>query len=350
MSSPAPVIYLLNGEDEFAITQFLLKLQTDLGDPSLAAFNLTRLDGLTSNLDELLTVAGTMPFLTSRRLVILERPSARFNSPAEQKKFTAALSKIPSTTILAMVEYKILTSDQDRKKNKIHWLEEWAFAAGEYVHLKRFDPPKIADLSDWILTRAKLHGGKFTRPAAAELANLVGNEPRQVEQEILKLLEYVNYLRPVELEDVHHLTVDTREGSIFDLVDAMTNHNVRGALQTLERLLEQEEPFIIFSMIVRQYRLLIQAREIMDRGGDEHVMAKEAVDQGGRPVHSFVAKKTIGQARRYSLPVLEMIYHQLLARDEAMKSSQMPAELALETLVVELGQIHPVHPNPKMVG
>ena len=74
MSNPAPVIYLLQGEDEFAIAQFLTKLQTDLGDPGLAAMNITRLDGRTYNLDGLLTIAGAMPFLTSRRLVILEHP------------------------------------------------------------------------------------------------------------------------------------------------------------------------------------------------------------------------------------------------------------------------------------
>ena len=153
---------------------------------------------------------------------------------------------IPPTTTLALVEYGLLTSDTERKNNKLHWLDEWAFAAGERVHIKRFDIPKIDDLQGWIVAKAKSHGGIFTRAAAVELANLVGAEPRQVDQEILKLLEYVNYSRPVELDDVHHLTADTRQGDIFALVDAISANNPKSALKMLERLLEQEEPIYIF--------------------------------------------------------------------------------------------------------
>ena len=79
-------------------------------------------------------------------------------------------------------------------------------------------------------------------------------------------------------------------------------------------------------------------------------MAKEVIDRDGRRVHPYVAGKIISQAHGYTLMVLEQIYHELLARDEIMKTSQMPSELVLETLVVELGEIHPVHTNPKMIG
>ena len=83
-------------------------------------------------------------------------------------------------------------------------------------------------------------------------------------------------------------------------------------------------------MVVRQFRLLLQAREVLDAHGDKNDVARTLA------VHPFVAEKTTGQANRFSLTSLENIYHKLLEIDEAVKTSQITLELALETLVVEL--------------
>jgi len=339
----APTMVLLNGDDEFAIAQYLTKTQAGLGDASLVEMNLAKFDGRTYNLDDLLSVAGAMPFLARRRLVILEHPTARISSKEEQERFIAQLNKIPESTLLVLVEYKILTDRKAREKNKLHWLEEWAFSLGERVWIKRFELPKGGAMPGWIQAKAKDYGGQFTRGAASELAGLVGDEPRLADQEIQKLLTYVNYRRPVELEDVHHLTADMREGDIFTLVDAIGNRNVKAAMAMLERLLEEDEPIAIFAMIVRQFRLLLQGRDILDRGGSAAELA------GAIHLHPYVAGKISEQAHRFSLPVLEQIYHRLLDIDEAMKTSQVPGNLALETLVVGLGNIDPVHPNPQVV-
>jgi DNA polymerase-3 subunit delta len=336
---PAPLIYLLNGDDEFAIAQYIAKLKTELGDASLLTMNLTKLDGRTCNPGDLQMAAGSMPFLAPRRLVILEYPTARLNSPESQKEFKAGLEKTPPSTMLVLVEYKPLTE----KNKKPHWLEEWAFGAGECVRIKRFDLPKMEEMPRWIQEKAKTFGGQFTRDAANELAALVGDEPRLADQEIQKLLAYVNYRRPVERDDVQFLTADVREGDIFALVDAIGSGNVKRAMEMLQRLMEQEDPMGIFAMIVRQFRLLLQARELLDHKGTAQDVAREL------RIHPYVADKVSGQARRFSLPLLERIYRHLLEIDEAMKTSQMPGDLALETLTAALGNLHPVHADPEVV-
>jgi DNA polymerase III delta subunit len=55
-------------------------------------------------------------------------------------------------------------------------------------------------------------------------------------------------------------------------------------------------------------------------------------------IHPFVAEKITGQAKRFSLPVLERIHHKLLDIDEAAKTGGMSLDLAMETLVVELSR------------
>jgi DNA polymerase-3 subunit delta len=83
-------------------------------------------------------------------------------------------------------------------------------------------------------------------------------------------------------------------------------------------------------MVVRQFRLLIQAREIFDGRGNKDDVARAL------GVHPFVAEKTTGQAARYSMESLESIYRELLRIDEGVKTGQSTLELAMDTLVVEL--------------
>jgi DNA polymerase-3 subunit delta len=117
---------------------------------------------------------------------------------------------------------------------------------------------------------------------------------------------------------------------VFDFVDALSNGNGKSAQHLLHRLLESEEPFSVWGMIVRQFRYLIQAREILDARGNKDDMARAV------QIHPFVAEKAMQQASRFSIESLESIYHKLLRIDEGVKTSQLTLELAMDTLVVEL--------------
>jgi len=336
MPSPIPVVYLLQGEDEYAIAQWVSELETKLGDAATASMNVTRLDGRTYNPDELLSVASTMPFLAKRRIVVLTSPLARLNSPAARQKFLEQLSKIPPTTALVLIEYRLLTDEKARRRGDFHWLEKWAEEAGERTLVKEFPLPKDQDLIQRLQDQARRAGGQITPQAAKTLAELVGGDPRLADQEIQKLLAYVNYQRAIEPDDVQNLTADVGQGDIFAMVDALGNQDGKSAMQMLQRLLEQQDALSIFAMVVRQFRLLLLTRAILDQGGGkpEVIQGLESVEK--KPVYGFVAGKLISQARHFTLPGLEKIHHRLLDVDETIKTSQAPEDLALELLIVNL--------------
>jgi DNA polymerase-3 subunit delta len=341
MSETHPTIYLLHGDDEYAIAQAVDELERKLGDPAAASLNTTHLDGSSYNLDQLPSITNALPFLASRRLVILIHPLARLSDPKAkeaQKRFTDLLEMVPSTTALVLVEYRLLTGEGDRKKGKIHWLESWAIKNKDKVFLKAYPAPKGADMVKRIQATVRKAGGQITPAGAELLASLVDNDPRLADQEIEKLLAFVNYSRPVDFDDVQAITADTGEGDIFTLVDALGSQDGRKAMGMLQRLLEYQDYYAIFGMIVRQYRLLIQSRELIDQGGQAGEIQR-VLHQ-----HPFVAEKLLGQARRFALPELERVYRRLLETDEAVKTSQMPERLALETFVS--GVTTPQAPQP----
>ncbi len=147
----------------------------------------------------------------------------------------------------------------------------------------------------------------------------------------------VNYERAIDVDDVEALSTNNATGNIFQFVDALAEHNRPQALTHLHRLMEEQEPVQIFSMIVRQFRLLLQVRELLDDGGGVQNITSEIPEIRA----SLVAEKMAKQARRYNLPQLKAIYHRLLQVDQSLKTSQMTPELAFDLLVVELTQKGP---------
>jgi DNA polymerase III subunit delta len=129
---------------------------------------------------------------------------------------------------------------------------------------------------------------------------------------------------------VEAVCIVTSQQSVFDFVDALSNGNGKSAQYLLHRLLESEDPFALWGMVVRQFRLLLQAREILDGRGNKDDVARAL------GVHPFVAEKTTRQVAHFSIETLEAIYHRLLKIDEGIKTGQVSLDLALDTLVVEL--------------
>ena len=320
----SPVVYLFHGTDEFSIAEEIHKLEKKLDDGAGAALNTTRLDGRTLSLEELENTARVLPFMAPRRIVEVYSPLVKLdNSPALQERFCNLLGILPESTALVLVEYKSLTGDKNKKK-KPSWLLEWAEQAGERAYVRNFT---VTDMPEWIRKHARESGGRFTPPAAGALAPLVGNDTRLAHQEIVKLLTYVNYERPVESEDVDAVTALPGEADIFKMVDALGMQNGKQALSMLHRLLEVQDAQSIFLMVVRQFRLVLLASEILEGGGTDREVARDL------HLQPFIAQKISTQARRFSIATLEGVYRRLLEIDEATKTGQMEGEVALDAFI-----------------
>lgn len=325
MNDSPPVVYLFHGEDEFAIAQSVAELEARLGDAPVAEMNTTRLDGRVAGLEEVRMVAYAMPFLTPRRLVILSNPLARLNSPALHEKFSALLDDLPASTGLVLTEYKTLKKD--------HWLLKWAEDAGKRAFIKAFSLRDSAAIARWIQERAKNAGGSFDPQAARLLAELVGEDTRLAYQEIEKLVAYTNGQRPVEAEDVDLLTAAEGKLENFALPNALREMDGRRALNVLHRMLEDEDPIMLLGSVAKQVRILLLAREVLDEGGGVNEVVTELTRHPSLKISAYPARLAAGQAQQMAMADLEAIYRRLLEIDEAIKTSQIDGDVALDLFV-----------------
>ena len=337
MSAQAkPTFYLLRGDDSSRIKEVIAGFQAGLGDPSMADLNTTRHEGESLGFETLQADALTMPFLADRRLIIVEN-ARTFLSRMAKDRAQACLDlfgQLPETTALVMV-----VEDQQAKKRgerywehakTYAWLTDWMREHNDRALLIDCPLPDDEDMPSWILRKAKELGGGFKPDAARLLASYVGNNTMRAQNEVQKLITYVGERQIVEEADVSLLTAQEQEGDIFALTDALGERNSKAAMQQFMLLMEDNDLLELTGMIHRQFRLLIQAREILDAGGKAQDIEKEL------GVLGFVARKLSDQARRFSMQQLLEIYDRLLKIDLDMKTGGTPGDVAYELLIADL--------------
>ena len=244
-------------------------------------------------------------------------------NPTLSKDLAAYLDRLPDTTRLIFVESKSLA-----KNNPI--LKHAASADSKHAYVKEFVAPTERALPKWIQDRVAAKGGTIEGVAVADLAAHVGTDLRLLDNEIEKLMVY-RLNETIRTQDVQALVASVRESDIFALVDAIGRREANTALKLFHAQLDQNAaPGYLLSMITRQFRLLLQMKDLATRG-----ITVDAVREQLK-MHPFVANKTWTQALNFSLPQLEAIYQKLLDVDISIKTGRSEPVLALDVLIVEL--------------
>ena len=271
------------------------------------------LDGKKVSIGELEAAFLSLPFLSPRRVIILERTLNVLNSPSTRKKFSSLTQNLPPTTFVIILD------------------EESRFPSNlcPQAHVRRFIPPRGERLRRWILSRVEKEEGNISSDAVDILCEFAPDDLGMLSGEIAKLSLYAHGRR-IDKDDVVKLTSLSLKESIFSLVDSILEGHPGKALGALHYLLfSGATPPYILSMLCRQFRLLIQAKELMDQDSPPANMC----DVLG--VQDYALSKILSQAENHSLPELTSAYGKLAEADLRIKTGGSP-RLTLDTLLAEL--------------
>ena len=322
MTKPPPRVYLLVGDDRFAISEFVDTLRGKIGDATVADMNTQLFSGDQLDRGAFEEACMSVPFLSTRRIVVLDHAEKVLKVGDSREFLLSLLDRLPDSTALVIIENVQPRGTKSKKKTSP--LASWVEANTDHGQLWQFNSPQGAQFISWVQDRCHSLGGEISVDAARLLAESVMNDPYLAQQEIVKLLDYVNLERPVELVDVEKLTPFRGQTNIFAMVDAVGERRMSDASRYLHSVLAEEDSFYVFAMVIRQFRLLLQAQAALEEG-------KEIASVLNLP--NFVAQKITSQARAFSGPELERIYHELLSIDISVKNSAIDLDAALEGFI-----------------
>lgn len=317
------MIYLLYGADELsrseAVKAFKLAIPDDLRD-----LNVTILDGRKLKLDALASACEAFPFLSDRRLVIVEDALKSLRSGDVRDAVKAYLPRVPETTDLVFSERE----DFDKRSALFTALKKAAT-------VREFQPREGAELQRWLGERARQLGATLQPAAGTLLVEWVGNDSRALSNELYKLAAYAGASGTITADAVRLLSADMSESSVFTFVDALAARQLGPALALLHALLDdgQAAQYLLF-MVGRQMRILVQLKELADRRLRPDQMASELKQ------NPFVVRKALDQARQFTPDLLLRLHDRLVEFDHWSKTGRIDAETALELLVAETCVAH----------
>jgi DNA polymerase-3 subunit delta len=195
-----------------------------------------------------------------------------------------------------------------------------------------FTAPQPQQLPRWIEQRVRSKGGTIDPPATHALATVIGNNLHTLDNEIDKLVLYVNRQRSIALADVELLCPYTADSETFAMANAIGRGDLHEAQNQLHKRLEEgQTPLAIIGGIAGQFRGLL---EVKSMAGDGMKPAEIAKAKGWRS--DYAAKMRLQEANRFSQEQLVRIFNILLETDVAVKTGQIEQILALDLLLTRL--------------
>lgn len=316
------IIYIY-GADTYRSREFLRKSVNEFKakrDPQ--GYNTLVFDAEKGENGRILGEMMTLPFLAEKRLIVLNNLLSSKDKDFLEKIIELAQGgRLPETNIVTVWQGDALGKVGEVKK--LHEL----LKKGKYVY--EFEQLKENELTDWILKNAKERSAGIDRLAALTLARQAGPDMWLVNSVLDQLVSYKNG-KEILSADVQLFLEEKIDDNIFNLVDAVVAGNKKLAFKLLsDQRASGEDDAFIFSMLMRQFKILLQIRDLWDR--EDNLTSDAIAKQLG--LHPYVAKKSLPLVRRFPMNDLKRVYDELLNVDIGIKTGLARPDMLVDFFV-----------------
>ena len=133
----------------------------------------------------------------------------------------------------------------------------------------------------------------------------------------------------IERSDVEAVVTERIENKIFEMVDAIVGRNQQKALKLYGDLLAlREAPMRILFLITRQFRILLEVKELTEKGYQGPDIAKSV----GAP--EFAVRKNQAWARQFKKEQILSALEDGVRAEEDVKTGKMNDRVAVEVFLV----------------
>jgi DNA polymerase III subunit delta len=343
--------YVLLGDEAFLYQRCRQGVLGVLAPPETRDFSLSDFDLAETSIFEILDRAQTPSLMAPFQVLFVRGLKNLYGRGSKKEEFAAIdayfRSPNPGAVLLFLADHLRLPTDlrkmdyQDKERyDRIReTLGDWC----GFVELARVDE---SDAIKWVIGSAEARGIKVEPDAARELVDALGADMMLVSSELEKLCLYVMGRETrITLGDVETMVLAAKQRSLYELTDAISQHDRTRALLLLHGLLNasdggEDAAIGHLYMLARTFRqmLIILEKNVRDS------RAIWAVLWQGFRMPPFAAEDLIRQARRYkSRRELTRALRLVARADLELRSSPANKLLVLERLVLALAT-EPAHP------
>ncbi len=313
-------VYLFCGSEEFLIDTALIQVKKLILSDEAADLNAHLFYGEDTNSGQIITEAQTLPFLSSKRLIIVRNPSKLEKSGIEN--IITYIQNPAEFSCLILVDPGIKANTK---------LYKTVVKEAMVVDVK---PLRGREIDQWLISRVTRDKKKLEPGAGRLIRDRVGDKLRELDRAVQTICAYTGERDQITISDVDKVIGQTHLQNIFKLVDAVGAKKPDSALDVLRQLqIQGVRETHCLNMIVRQLRQIEKCR----KGQEEKIPAAKLAGLLGVP--PFIVHKIKAQAGNFTLSELKQGFKLLLEADTKIKTGVLTPNLVMECLLVKLCSI-----------
>jgi DNA polymerase III delta subunit len=304
------MIVVLTGSNDYLRSSELKNL-TDGFVKAYGEFGLEKIDASDVEFGRLLESVSSLPFLASRRMIILSNVSAN-------KLLTENVEQLLDAT----TESTDLIIDE-RKFDKRLTLYKTLKKRTDYREFAELDERGLAS---WLVTEAKSRGGELKSTDASYLITRAGLNQMGLSNELDKL---ISFDPKIVRKNIDLLVEPLPQGSVFELLDAAFSGNRKLAMDLYtDQRKQQVEPQAIMGMLAWQLHVLAVVK----------FNEKAPVDELARSakLNPYVVRKTQNLTRNITQTEVKELISRALELDVRLKSENIDADDAVQHFLLTI--------------
>lgn len=306
-------IYLLYGEEAYLKRQYKNRLKAAVCEED--TMNYAYFEGKNVDVNEIISIADTMPFFAEKRLVVIE--NSGFFKKADEK-ILEYLGHASESTILVFVEEEL-----DKRGKMFKKVKELGYVCEMAVQT-------LATLQKWIVGILNQEGKKITKQTLDYFLAVSGTDMNIISNELEKLISYTIGREEITQRDISEVCSVLAVSKIFDMVDAMGNKNRAKALQFYYDMIEvREPPMRILYMLSRQFRMILETKELLKNGMDRKAIAEKLM------LAPFIVNKVLNQSEKFRREDIKKALEECLCVEEDIKNGRIEEKTGVEMILIK---------------
>ena len=319
-------LYLFYGPEKFLLEEVLKKIKKSFGKLQKG---INYIEIGENNVLDIISNLETPPFGFDKKLIIVKN-SGLFKKDSKNGNIVQNRNKIEeylNNNFEYVKDYNILIFiEEDALKNlNLYKFIQKNGMVQEFIFLK---PIQIKDRLKKIALAYKVN---ISDSDLMYFIDLVGTNMQDLINEIRKLIEYAGPGGEIKKEDIDSLTIKQMQAIIFDFTDNIGTKNISKALEILDTLVYNKEPYQKILITVYNHFKKLYLLKLYEKLHNQSISIEEVLNL--KPNQMFLVSKYKKQAYYFKEEELENIITELSDLDFKLKNGLIDIEVGFKSIL-----------------
>jgi len=316
MVKTSPSVFLFVGKEKYLKERAISELRSRSLDSSSGELDYKVLHGSDTSADEIINSGTTMPFFSSKRVVVVKD----FDKLSKEDiSKVAAYIKNPNKHTCLIID----SDDASILKDEP--------SIARYAKVLRFAPLSDNELSDWIKKYLSMQGKTIEDDALDMLKESKGADLLGLSGELDKLMTFIDKRKSVTGDDVESLVGKSAVSSAFDIASAIGDRNASKAISIVHDLiLSGKKPYEITGILSWFFKRVLKAKLLLDAGDTEYSVSQKL------GINRRSAEEFFTHVHSFSAEGIESKMEVLLDADLSIKRPRYSPSLIMEFAIIKL--------------